>query len=251
MKKKTIYLTIALLLGMALLFSQALAYAPRAVFSNSILQDEPASTQEIEEVEPPENTEAPEMDNDQDRQPGQGNQSSHGNSGKGNKQQHPGKKTNFKGTVKTFNNSELILTDKNGTDVIIKIDENTSIKITGPKATSSSQIQAGEWVIARTVQETDGSNLAIQVHVLSGKPQRIHRVGEVKAYAPRTSITVLDKHGGSSTFLITPDTKILPAERAESLKEGSLVTVICPRDPDNGTLTAIGIVIHPEKAGNQ
>lgn len=249
MKKKPIYLTIALLLGMALLFSQALAYAPRVVSSKGIIQDAPDSTQEIEEVEPPENTEAPEMDNDQDNQPGQGNQSNHGNSGKGNR--HPGKKTNFKGTVKSFNGSQLILTDKNGVDVTITMDENTSIKITGPKANASAQIQEGQWVIARTVKNTDGSNLAIQVHVLSGKPQRIHRVGKVTAYAPGTSITVLDKHGGSSTFDITTDTKILPAERTKSLKVGSRVTIICPRDPVNDTLTAIGIVIHPEKGGNQ
>lgn len=246
MKKKPIYIAIVLLSGMVVLFSQALAYAPRITTASVIQQEETVSADEKEEIEEPEETEAPEIENDQDNQPGKGNQ---GNPGKGNK--HPGRKYNFKGTVISFSETALSLTDKNGLVVNIKIDSNTDIKFTGPKATAGATIQKDEWVIARTVKDTDGSYLAIQVHVLTGKPMRVHRVGEVTDYLPGSSITVQDKKGGSTTFEVTGDTKILPIERKDSLGPGSWVTVICPRDPVNGTLKAIGIVVHPEKDGNQ
>jgi hypothetical protein len=97
------------------------------------------------------------------------------------------------------------------------------------------------------VLQGDASLTALYIHVVPGKPEPVHRVGTVTAYTPGASITVLDKKGGSSTFVLTPDTKILPEDRASELGVGSLVTIISRRDPTGGPLTAQGIVVHPPK----
>jgi hypothetical protein len=80
-----------------------------------------------------------------------------------------------------------------------------------------------------------------------GKPFRVHRVGTVVDYVAGQSITIQDRFGNQSTFLLTADTKYLPKSRVSSLGLGSYVTIIAPRDPhsSNTTLTAMGVVIHP------
>jgi hypothetical protein len=80
-----------------------------------------------------------------------------------------------------------------------------------------------------------------------GKPFRVHRVGTVVAYTAGQSITIQDRFGNQSTFLLTSDTKYLPKSRVGSLGVGSYVTIIAPRDPHSGNtmLTATGVVIHP------
>jgi hypothetical protein len=82
----------------------------------------------------------------------------------------------------------------------------------------------------------------------SSGTELVHRVGVVVDYQPGVSITVQDRFGNQSTFLINGDNiKILPKKRADSLGVGSYVTIIAPRDPksDNTLLMALGIVIHP------
>jgi hypothetical protein len=75
----------------------------------------------------------------------------------------------------------------------------------------------------------------------------VHRVGTVVSYTAGQSITIQDRKGNQSTFLLTANTKYLPNKRADSLGVGSYVTIIAPRDPksSNTMLTAIGVVIHP------
>jgi hypothetical protein len=80
-----------------------------------------------------------------------------------------------------------------------------------------------------------------------GKPFLVHRVGTVVSYTAGQSITIQDRFGNQSTFLLTANTKYLPNKRASSLGVGSYVTIIAPRVPhsSNTTLTALGVVIHP------
>jgi hypothetical protein len=75
----------------------------------------------------------------------------------------------------------------------------------------------------------------------------VHRVGTVVSYTAGESITIQDRNGNQSTFLLTANTKYLPNKRAGSLGVGSYVTIIAPRDPksSNTMLTAMGVVIHP------
>src|SRR5262249_39712384 len=112
---------------------------------------------------------------------------------------------------------------------------------------SLSDINVGVQAMVQVLKD-DPTLTALFITVVPGKPQPVHRVGIVTAYTPGVSITVEDKNGESSTFLLTPDTKILPRERASQLGVGSLVTIISRRDPTGGPLTAQGIVVHPNKS---
>jgi hypothetical protein len=87
---------------------------------------------------------------------------------------------------------------------------------------------------------------AVQISVTPGKPLPKHHVGVVTAYEAGVSITIEARDGNEYTFLITEETKILPANRAEELAVGRRVTIISHRDVTGGPFTAQGIVVHPE-----
>jgi hypothetical protein len=70
----------------------------------------------------------------------------------------------------------------------------------------------------------------------------------VTDYQPGVSITIEDKDGNAYTYLLTEETRILPAEREEFLAAGSRVTIIAPRDVASVDLVARGIVVHPDQA---
>jgi len=159
---------------------------------------------------------------------------------------HAGKKTIFRGVVSSFEGSVLELSVKNGESVKISYDPNiTEVKTPGHN-TGEATIQVGQQVLVQAVKTDQDNYTALRVQIKPDKPQHIHRVGEVTDYQPGKSITVTDKKG-STTFRIAEGVKILPAERADSLKDGSWVTIISPRDPNGGEPVAMGIVVHPEK----
>lgn len=164
--------------------------------------------------------------------------------GQGVMDQHPGRKYNFKGEVKSFENGELVITGKKGGTVTV--DATTEIMVSGPKdETSKATIQVGQQVMAQAVK-SDGKYLALRVHIFPQKAAHVHRVGTVTEYTPGASITVQDKKG-STTFQLGANIKMLPAERANQLKVGSRVTVITSKDKTTGALTVTGIVVHPDK----
>jgi len=158
-----------------------------------------------------------------------------------------GKRTTYRGTVTAAGGGSLTLGLDGGGSKTFAITSGTRIHIpTLGRDATLADVHTGVQALVQ-VLENDPNLTAIYVHVVPGKPEPVHRVGTVTAYTPGASITVLDKHGGSSTFLLTPDTKILPADRASQLGVGSLVTIISRRDPTGGPLTAQGIVVHPPK----
>lgn len=153
-------------------------------------------------------------------------------------------KFNFKGEVVSFDGSSLVIALKDGGEATVAVDANTVFKSQGASAVP----QPGDQVIVHAERTADGGYLALAVHLVPGKPVKLHRVGEVVAYTPGASITVQNKKGESTTFTITETTVLLPADRADQLKVGSWVTVISPRDPSSsGTPVAMKIVIHPTK----
>lgn len=81
--------------------------------------------------------------------------------------------------------------------------------------------------------------------VIFGKSSKFYRVGIVTAYTADSSITIQDKKGNTYTFALSPETKLLPAERAGQLAVGSRVTIIAPCDPASDEVVVKGIVIHP------
>ncbi len=60
-----------------------------------------------------------------------------------------------------------------------------------------------------------GEFTAVTVHVVPGKPEKIHRVGVVTVYEAGKTITIEGKDGELYTFELSDTTKILPEERVD------------------------------------
>ena len=158
-----------------------------------------------------------------------------------------GKRTTYRGTVTAVGGSSVTLGLDGGGSKTFAVTGGTSIHIpTLGRDATLADLHTGVQAMVQVMQD-DASQTALSIHVVPGKPEPVHRVGIVTAYTPGASITVQDKKGGSSTFVLTPGIKILPAGRAGQLGVGSLVTIISRRDPTGGPLTAQGIVVHPPK----
>ncbi|MGA9398323.1 MAG: DUF5666 domain-containing protein [Anaerolineaceae bacterium] len=149
-----------------------------------------------------------------------------------------GKPVNIKGIIASADASSLVVTQDGGSSVTVMITADTRIK--GGVASLLPGLQVGV-----QATEKDGVLTARSIHVIPGKPVRSHNVGLVTDYQPGVSITIACKDGQSYTFLLTPDAKILPAERLSLLVVGAYVTVISPRDVTTTDLIATGIVVHP------
>jgi hypothetical protein len=157
-----------------------------------------------------------------------------------------GKKLTFAGDVLDAGGGNLTIRTDGGDQVSFVVTPDTDINIPslGKNATLE-DLNPGVRVLVRATAGGDGSLTALQIHVVPGKPVEKHHVGEVTAYEPGVKITIKAHDGNEYTFLITKDTKILPAERADELAIGRRVTIISRRDPTGGPFTAQGIVVHP------
>jgi hypothetical protein len=156
-------------------------------------------------------------------------------------------KVNFSGEVLAVGDAGLTIKTKSGEEVSFAVTADTTVKIPSlGKDGTLADIQVGVRTLVRAIKEEDGTYTALQISVSPGKPAPKHHVGEVTAYEAGASITIRAHDGNEYTFLITEETKILPAERAEDLAVGRRVTIISPRDVTGGPFTAAGIVVHPE-----
>ena len=157
-----------------------------------------------------------------------------------------GPKQNFKGTIFSVGTDSLEVTLADESKVTIFIGSNTKVKIPGMgKSAALSNLKAGMGVVVQA-SDTDGKLLARQIHLVPGKPTKLHRVGMVSNYQAGVSLTVTGVDGQSTTFTINSDTKILPKDRQDLLKDGAFVTVISPRSFSGVDPVAKGIVVHPE-----
>ena len=159
-----------------------------------------------------------------------------------------GKHQNYRGTIAALSSSNLTLTLKDGSSVSLSLTADTRIRIPGHKNAGAS-LQVGMQAMAQAIADGNGNLIAVAVMAIPGKPTRVHRVGTVTAYSPGGSITIQASDGNTYTFNLTADTKTLPAERAGDLAVGSRVTIIAPRDPSSLSSTATGIVVHPAGSG--
>jgi hypothetical protein len=157
-----------------------------------------------------------------------------------------GRKVIFSGEVLVVGEAGLTIRTGAGEEIYFRIDGKTGVKIPTLKDATAADIRIGVKVHIRAVAEADGSFTALQISVSPGQPPAKHHVGEVTAYEAGASITILAHDGNEYTFLITEETKILPAERADALAVGRRVTIISPRDVTGGPFVAKGIVVHPE-----
>ena len=157
-----------------------------------------------------------------------------------------GKPEHYKGTIQSADAGSITL-DVAGTSVTINLVPETRIHFAGN--TDANTLQQGMTAMVKARRDENGNLVASSVQVIPGKPTRAHHVGIVTAYTPGTSITIQAHDGNLYTFELDPNHKILPAERADQLAVGSLVTIIAPRQPDSTTLLARGIVVHPAGSG--
>ncbi|HLO28656.1 MAG TPA: DUF5666 domain-containing protein [Anaerolineales bacterium] len=158
-----------------------------------------------------------------------------------------GKHEHFKGIVSAVDSSSITLTLRDGSSITVSLSADTQMKFPGPKDTAPASIQPGMKVMVQGIRDQGGNLIAVRIMAIPGKPAKAHRVGIVTEYTAGESITIQDKKGNTYSFALSPETRLLPAERAETLGVGSFVTIIAPRDPSNSEMTAKGIVIHPPK----
>jgi len=134
--------------------------------------------------------------------------------------------------------------DDNSNDLVIAVNGDTKYKVPGKKNAGLDDIPVDARVAVLVVK--NGDTLTAQsIHLIPGKPARIHRVGEVTAYDAGNSITVKNKKGDTSTFTLDNKTKIMPEGKTPAV--GDTVTVVARRIPSATTWTAQAIVIHQPK----
>ena len=153
-------------------------------------------------------------------------------------------RVNIRGEIISVDTAGIVIQPKLSDPVTFIWDETPIIKIpTLAGAATTTDLKAGMNVIVQGFK-TETGLVAMKVLVVPGKPIKIHHVGTVTIYAAGTSITIENKKGETTTFVITAETKIIPEAEAASLAVGSVVTIIAPRDVTGGDLTAKAIVIH-------
>ncbi len=157
-----------------------------------------------------------------------------------------GKPENYKGTISAVDATSITLDLGGGSLISAAIVPETRINIPTVKGAQFSGLLPGMKAMVQAIRGQDDTLTARFIHVIPGKPLKIHRVGFVVAYTTGVTITIQDQYGEQFTFLLTPNTKILPAERASMLVIGARVTIISPRDVSSLDRTAMGIVVHPD-----
>jgi hypothetical protein len=160
-----------------------------------------------------------------------------------------GKSAHYRGTVVTIGANSLALNLADGSTLVFELGPETRVKVPGAENATLGSIQPGMQVSVHAKRQENGSLLARSVMMIPAKPRKTHRVGWITAYTPGVSVSIVAHDGTSYTFVLTGETRILPAERAASLAVGSRVTIIAPREPGSLGWTAHGLVVHPAGSG--
>ncbi len=131
--------------------------------------------------------------------------------------------------------------------VVVTLEPPTGTVVPGEETPAPSVygLQVGMQVNVKANLMSDGTLVAVKIQVVPGKPVKAYHVGIVTEYTEGESITIETKKGETSTYTLSTATKILPKDRADELKVGSLVTIIAPRNVGGLELIASGIVVHP------
>jgi hypothetical protein len=152
----------------------------------------------------------------------------------------------FVGNITSKSDDSFVVTTQKG-DVTITVNNETKYEVPGVNNATLENFNVGDKVAVLVVEVTTGSvveNLALHVNLIPGKPIYIHRVGIIEDYQAGSNITLKDKKGESSTFIVTGDTKIIFKKGATDTepKVGDWATVIARRDPAIDQFTAKAII---------
>lgn len=159
-----------------------------------------------------------------------------------------GKPEHYRGTIDAADGASLTLKLDDGSTVTVGLTAETRIQVPG-QGGGVEALQPGLKAMVQAYRDENDALVARSVHVIPGRPTRMHHVGWVTDYQPGISITIQAHDGQLYTFLLTAETRILPVERAGQLAAGSRVTIIAPRDVSATEATAKGIVVHPDGSG--
>jgi hypothetical protein len=161
----------------------------------------------------------------------------------------PGKKVHYRGLITNLGPGSLTINLADGSSLSLSLDTESDIKIpTLGKTGSVADLLPGMQVTIQA-EMTETGPLVRKLMVIPSKPSRVHRVGEVTAYTPGQTISILAIDGQTYAFKLATDVKILPEERVEQLQVGAWVTIIAPRDVTQLEAVAYGIVVHPAAPG--
>ena len=155
-----------------------------------------------------------------------------------------GKRHSFEGTIKSKAGTNLVVTTKKG-DETFKVGSETQYKVPGVKNATLDNFNVGNKVSVSTVEVTTGSTvvqMAQRMAYIPGKPIRVSRTGTITAYTANTSITIQDKKGASTTFVINGNTKISLKKGTTGITVGDQVTVTARRYPSESQFTAKTII---------
>ncbi|MEK7777802.1 MAG: DUF5666 domain-containing protein [Chloroflexota bacterium] len=162
----------------------------------------------------------------------------------------------LEGTIKSIaspalTSTSFVLTPKKGGDVTINVNAQTKYKVPGLKDASLSNFKAGDKVSVLVVELNSGF-MALNVHLIPGKPVHVQRVGTIESYLAASSttagsITIKDKKEATSTFVVTTDTKIKFKHGATAVTPGYRATVVARRDTATDQYTAREILVFGPK----
>ena len=151
-----------------------------------------------------------------------------------------GKRHSFEGTITSKVDTTLVVTTKKG-DEKFNVSSETQYKVPGVKTATPDNFKVGNKVSVSTVEVTVGSTvvqMAQRMTLIPDKPVKVSRKGTVTAYTPGSSITIQDKKGASSTFVINPDTKISLKKGTTGVTIGDQATISASRYPTESQFTA-------------
>lgn len=152
-------------------------------------------------------------------------------------------KENYKGTITFIDATSIELKQKGDTLITISLSPETVVKIPTKHDATLTDLKVGMKVTVKALR-VDDVLTAKKINLIPGKPTKVYKVGVVTDYQPGFSITIQAKNTSLYTFLVTADTMILPADLADKLVVGAVVTIIAPRDVTSLDRTAKAIVIH-------
>jgi hypothetical protein len=275
MKRQTVLASIAILFILALTVSQVFAAGPAGGAGEKPNGDEPGAvaTAKAEERETRQEEKAQNKDQDKDQNKDQNkdkDKDKNNNAGgvdpdkkeKTKPEDPKEKKTDkkylhFKGTIESVaedgSSLELLVGEET-----ISIGMNGDTKVIIPTMGQDSEgvgLEEGVQVSIKAIkiineEEANEEIIAVQIHVIPGKPEHIHHVGLVTAFDQANdgtgSITVSTGPDSETTYLLTNDTVFKPERPEDDEMIGIRVTVINRRDVTGAGQFAQGIVFHPD-----
>ncbi len=164
-----------------------------------------------------------------------------------------GKRHSFEGTIKGKADTNLVVTTKKG-DETFKVSSETQYKVPGVKNATLENFKVGNKVSVSTVEVTTGGTvvqMAQRMTYIPGKPIKVSHKGTITAYAANTSITIQDKKGASTTFIINSNTKIILKKGTTGVTVGDQATVTAQRDPSESQFTAKRIIAFGAKGAQK